>query len=195
MKPLLAVIAVALLAAGCTTQVSVAGSPPVRQGPSHAALVRAAGLAPCPASSAADGTLPDVTLPCLGNGPAVRLAGLTGQPTVVNVWGSWCIPCQQEARYFASAYDADRGRVRFLGVDTEDSVDSALSFAAHVKPAMHYPSVVDQQKKVLLALHFAGPPVTAFVDSAGKIVHVTPGQYSRTAALQHDIATYLHVRT
>jgi thiol-disulfide isomerase/thioredoxin len=160
-------------------------------------LLRAAHLKPCPQSSATPiaGGLPEVTLSCLGDGPAVHLAGLTGRPTVVNIWGSWCVPCQAEAKYLSSVYDADQAKVRFLGVDTEDSVNSALSFGAHVSPPIRYPSVVDPDKKVLIGVHAApGPPVTLFVNAAGKVVHVHPGEYPSAAALRTDLATYLRVK-
>lgn len=125
----------------------------------------------------------------------MHLAGLTGTPTVVNVWGSWCGPCQEEAAVLSSVYDADRGKVRFLGVDTEDDADSALDFGAHVKPPVRYPSVVDPDRKVLLGLARApGPPETAFVDAHGVVVHVHTGPYTDAAALRADLATYLHIQ-
>jgi thiol-disulfide isomerase/thioredoxin len=132
-----------------------------------------------------------VTLPCLGGGPAVNVAGLRGVPTVVNVWGSWCPPCQREIVHLVEVSRALGARVRFLGVDTVDDPRSALDFAAHV--GMHYPSVRDDDKKVLLALHVIGPPVTAFVRSDGSVAHITYGEYSSTAALRRDIARYLGV--
>lgn len=188
-------LAAGLALAGCQSHDSTDAAPPMSDAPQHASLVRAAGLSPCPGSGPARGDLPDLTLPCLGNGPAVHLAGLTGKPTVVNIWASWCPPCQQEAAYFAAAYDADKHDVRFLGVDTKDSDDSALDFAAHVHPALRYPSVVDADNKVLLGLGIPSPPLTVFLDGAGRIVHRHSGPYASTGALQRDIATYLHVRT
>jgi cytochrome c biogenesis protein CcmG/thiol:disulfide interchange protein DsbE len=193
------VATLALLAgvlAGCSSghPSEVSFTPP--PGPSHAALVARAHLDPCPPSSAgsADRALPDVTLPCLGDGPAVRLAGLRGTPTVLNVWGSWCGPCQTEAPYFASAYDALKGRVRVLGVDTVDSTDSALDFAPHVTPPMRYPSVVDGSKKVLIGLRLpSAVPTTVFVDAGGHVVKIRPGPYRSEASLRADIARYLGV--
>ena len=158
-------------------------------------LIVKAHLRPCPTSSttAVSGSLPNVTLACLGNGPAVHMAGLTGTPTVVNIWGSWCEPCQAEERYLSAAFDKAHGKVRFLGVDTVDQAASALDFDAHVTPPVRFPSVFDPDKKVLLGLHFPGPPETLYVDSAGKIVHINRVPYRSTAAVTADIATYLHV--
>jgi cytochrome c biogenesis protein CcmG, thiol:disulfide interchange protein DsbE len=186
---------VVLAAAACSGGGSSTTQPP--SGPTHAELVARAALDPCPPSIAgahvAHG-LPNVTLPCLGTGPAVHLAGLRGLPTVVNIWGSWCVPCQAEAKYLAAVYDALKPRVRFLGVDTEDSNDSALDFAPHVSPPMRYPSVVDEQKHVLVGLDLiSAVPSTVFVDAAGHVVHKAAVAYGSAAQLRQDIARYLGV--
>jgi cytochrome c biogenesis protein CcmG/thiol:disulfide interchange protein DsbE len=196
----IAVVAAALLVAvSCTGGGGgTGGTPSLPTGPSHDQLVARAALDPCPMSSAAPrvaGGLPALTLPCLGSGPRVQLAGLRGTPTVVNIWGSWCRPCQAEARYLAAVYDSLKPRVRFLGVDTEDDPDSALDFAPHVDPPMRYPSVVDDQKKVLLGLDLQSlVPSTVFVDSAGHVVHKAFQAYTSTTQLRADIARYLGVR-
>lgn len=190
----LAAVALASVA-GCSGA-SSGGSAHSTPDPDFARLLSAARLAPCPASSpaAVSGGLPDLTLHCLGDGPAVHLAGLKG-PAVVNVWGSWCGPCQKEAGFLSAVARDLRHEVSFLGVDTEDSSDSALDFGIHVNPPVRYPSVVDPDRKVLIALAKApGPPETAFVGRDGKVVHVHTGGYASAAALRADIATYLHVR-
>ena len=194
-----AVAAMIMVLAGCTSGTSSPGGAAGPSGPTHAELVARAALDPCPPSVAgahvAHG-LPDVTLPCLGAGPAVHLAGLRGVPTVVNIWGSWCGPCQAEAKYLAAVYDALKPRVRFLGVDTEDTDGSALDFAPHVSPPMRYPSVVDQQKKVLVGLDLVSAvPSTVFVDAGGRVVHKAAVAYGSAAQLRQDIARYLGVRS
>jgi cytochrome c biogenesis protein CcmG, thiol:disulfide interchange protein DsbE len=194
-----AAAALALTAAlsACTgSSATVGPEPSFSPNPRHSELVAKARLDPCPASqsSSVAGGLPDVTLPCLGKGPDVHLSGLVGKPLVVNIWGSWCGPCKAETRYFAQAYDALKAHVRFLGVDDEDDPDSALDFAPHVSPPMRYPSVVDDDKKVLVDLH--GPvavPSTVFVDASGKVVRQVSSAYSSVAQLRADISHYLGV--
>jgi thiol-disulfide isomerase/thioredoxin len=191
-------LAALMAVAACS---SSGGSTPTSPGPhgtgATPALIAAAHLRPCPRSSpsAATGGLADVTLACLGTGPAVHMAGLVGQPTVVNIWASWCEPCQAEEKYLSSAYKAVGTKVRFLGVDTVDQADSALDFDAHVAPPVRFPSVFDPNKKVLLGLHFPGPPETVYLDRAGHIVHVNTVPYRSTTQVTHDIATYLNVIT
>ena len=190
------VVAVTLLA-GCTGSSGGAGfpEPSFSPNPKHSQLVAAAHLDKCPPSEATSvaGGLPDLTLPCLGAGPAVHLAGLVGKPLVLNIWGTWCGPCQAETRYLSSVYDELKSRVRFLGVDTEESSpDSALAFAPHVRPPMRYPSVIDNNKAVLLGLHgFVAVPSTVFVDATGKVVKQVSSPYRSAAALKADIARYL----
>lgn len=174
----------------------VGSEPSFSPNPKHSELVARAHLDPCPPSQSTTvaGGLPDVTLPCLGEGPSVHLAGLVGKPLVLNIWGSWCGPCQAETRYLAQVYDALKSQVRFLGVDDEDDPNSALDFAPHVSPPMRYPSVVDDDKKVLIALH--GPiavPSTVFVDAAGKVIHQVSAPYTSAAQLRADIRRYLGV--
>jgi len=191
----LLVVAIALLA-GCSSSAPSSFRPDFPKPPSYEQLVAKAGLDPCPASAATHPrkSLPDLTLPCLGHGPAVHLSGLTGTPTVVNIWGSWCGPCQAETRYLSSVYDAAKGKVRFLGVDTEDDPKSALDFAPHVSPPMRYPQVVDKDKKLLIGLNLpSAVPTTVFVDASGRVVHITHAPYRNTTSLRTDIQHYLGV--
>ena len=183
--------------AGCTSSGRSDAGPHYPQNPDHSRLVAAARLEPCPSTSgsAVSGGLPDVTLPCLGNGPKVRLAALRGTPTVVNLWGSWCGPCQKETPYLQQAHARLGAKVRFLGVDTEDQPDSALDFAAHVRPPMRYPSVVDDNKAVLLGVHGpTGVPMTLFVRADGTVAATHPGEYHSVADVLADIRRYFGVQ-
>jgi thiol-disulfide isomerase/thioredoxin len=185
--------------AGCTGSSKGDGfpAPSFSPNPRHSQLVAAAHLDKCPpsGSTSVSGGLPDVTLPCSGAGPAVHLSGLVGKPLVLNIWGTWCGPCIAETRYLSTVYDEMRPRVRFLGVDTDEtSHDAGLSFAPHVRPPMRYPSVLDFDKKVLLGLHGPiGVPQTVFVDANGKVVHRVSAPYRSAADLRADIARYLGV--
>lgn len=113
-------------------------------------------LAPCPATPSkppvGDG-MPDVSLPCLGGGPDIRLADLRG-PLVVNVWAQWCGPCRDEAPYLAKL--AKSGKVRMLGIDYADPrPELAVSFATD--EGLAYPHLVDQDKAIQSPLKVGGP--------------------------------------
>jgi thiol-disulfide isomerase/thioredoxin len=189
------------LGAGCATSSNDAATagPSVKGAassfappPSTAELVSRAGLAACPVPGHGAAALPSVTQPCHGAGAAVPMARLTGAPTVLNVWASWCEPCRREVPFFQALHARAGDRLRVLGVDTEDSSRSALDFAAHA--GMRYPSVVDEDGTVLRSFRGVGPPMTVFVAADGRVVHVARGEYQRLADLQRDVETYLGVR-
>ena len=152
-----------------------------------------AGLDRCPATQAPGAAkLPRLVLSCLGAGPKVQMSGLVGTPTLINVWGSWCAPCQKEVPALQAVHAAAPGRLRVLGVDTEDDQASALDFAAHV--GMTYPSVVDDNGTFLRSFGKNATPMTLFVDAGGVVVHTKLGEFKGTE-LKEDVQRFLGVAT
>ena len=162
---------------------------PSTASPDLAPLRAAAALTPCPSAVSVD--LPDLTLPCLGGGPDVALRGATGRPTLVNVYGSWCGPCQEEMPLLVDLSRLAGDRLDLVGVDTLDEPSLALRFAKDL--GQHWPAVVDDDKKVLVQ-YASGPPVTLFVDARGKVVHVKTGPFRSLAELRAQVAEHLGVR-
>jgi thiol-disulfide isomerase/thioredoxin len=136
--------------------------------------------------------LPSIRLACLGPGPDVHLEALRG-PMLVNVWGSWCLPCQREVPALQAFYAKAKGRVGVLGIDINDSSGSAQDFAGHV--GMTYPSVVDDDS--VIRGHgpfvFSGPPMTVFLDASGRVVHVERQPFRKLAQIEQLVSTYLGV--
>ena len=151
---------------------------------------RAAALAPCPTGISRD--LPDIVLPCLGGGPDVRLRGpVPATPALVNVYGSWCGPCQEEMPVLVAFARLAGDRVRLVGIDDEDDPRQALLFAHDL--GQHWAAVRDDDKQVLP--HYGGaPPVTLFLDATGHVVHVRRGPFRHLDELRAAVARYLGVR-
>lgn len=149
-----------------------------------------AALRPCPASTATVGDLPAMKLPCLGGGDAISLARI-GQPTVINLWASWCGPCAKELPMFA-AVDAEAGdRVKFVGVDTADT--EAAGLRTLIDAGVHFPSVSDPHRQVQKALGLSGLPATIFVRADGTIAHTKFGAVADAAELRQLLRTHLGV--
>lgn len=157
-------------------------------GDALAPLRKAAALAPCPAGV---GDVPRLTLPCLGGGPDVVLRGTPAAvPTLVNVYGSWCAPCQAEMPLLASFAARAGSRVALLGVDTEDEPRLALLFARDL--GQHWPAVVDE-KGTFLRAYSTGPPVTLFVTPAGRVAYVRHGAFRSVAEIVAAVRQHLGV--
>lgn len=114
--------------------------------------------------------LPEISLPCLGKGPDIRLSDLRG-PLLVNVWAQWCGPCREEAPYLAELHRKAGDKVKMIGIDYIDTrPDLAVKFA--IEQHWDYPHVVDREKQTQQALEIGGPPLTAFVDAKGAVVYI-----------------------
>jgi thiol-disulfide isomerase/thioredoxin len=99
-------------------------------------------------------------------GKQVSLAHWAGKPVLVNLWGSWCHPCRDEAgelrRFLARHSDS------VLGIDVEDSKPGARSFQKRY--AVHFPSIFDPRDVLVNRLKATGTPTTYFLDRRHRIV-------------------------
>jgi cytochrome oxidase Cu insertion factor (SCO1/SenC/PrrC family)/thiol-disulfide isomerase/thioredoxin len=116
-----------------------------------------------------------------------RVAKLRGYPIVVNVWGSWCTPCQKEFGLFSQASAQYGKRVAFLGADTDDEAADARAFL-RTHP-VSYPSYATTDTSIdkLLSGGLEGTPTTIFIGASGKILSVHIGQYTSQGTLDQDI--------
>ena len=117
----------------------------------------------------------------------LSLNALKGKAIVLNVWASWCVPCNQEAPMLQAAWkqmSAQGKNVVFLGVDFQDSNSDALTFLR--KYGIRYPNVLDVSGSVSIDYGVTQVPETIFIDSKGTVVS-TVRQELTAQALQSNL--------
>jgi cytochrome c biogenesis protein CcmG/thiol:disulfide interchange protein DsbE len=147
----------------------------VVRGPAKPTTPSSAALAtPPPATLHAGTTAPAFSLPALGGGAPVSLSSFRGAPVIVNFFASWCPDCRAELAAVASVAQASSGRVRVVGVDSnESSVATATRLLGEAHAA--YPVALDNDAKVATQYLVQALPVTYFIDAQGRVVGAALG--------------------
>jgi thiol-disulfide isomerase/thioredoxin len=104
-------------------------------------------------------------------GNAWELSAQRGKVVVMNVWGSWCGPCLQEAPELESAWtrlSASRP-VQFMGLDFREGPEAGAAFQRVNK--ITYPSLVYDGGAPVLGLRGLAPtvPTTLVIDAQGRV--------------------------
>jgi thiol-disulfide isomerase/thioredoxin len=84
-------------------------------------------------------------------GRTVGVDDFPGQVVVLNLWGSWCGPCREEAPGLQQVYETTRASgVTVLGIDVRDDRAAATDFMRD--RGLTYPSIFDNPGRSLVAL-------------------------------------------
>jgi len=129
------------------------------------------------------------TLPCLDSKSKVIIEAIRG-PVVLNVFGSWCEPCQEEIPHFLDL--AKMHKVAIVGVDVEEAnIAAGRAFVA--KKGMSWPILFDVNS-ITRGLFGLGVPVTWFIDARGKVVYKQIGIIQSDAVLSAEVSKYLGIK-
>ena len=137
-------------------------------------------------SRAADVAAPAFSLPILDHsGQQVSLGQYSGRPLIVNFFASWCEPCKTETPLLAAFYRTEKGKVALVGLDENDVLGNATSFAR--ANGVTYPVGWDPQFNVASAYGVNALPQTFLLDARHHIVDRIFGAVT-LADLQKGIA-------
>ena len=182
MRRAVLLLAAVLVLGGCSdTHDFVPGPNPPGQSkvdvdtPDLRALKKEAGIKPCQPGPGG-GSLPPVTLPCLGGGSAVDLSTLRG-PMLINVWQSACNECRIEMPLLEDFHQKYGDQVPIIGLDFVDTFPgSALELAQD--GGVTYPLLADPGGELQAEEGFPripGYPDTIFLDAKGKVAYTHIG--------------------
>ena len=110
------------------------------------------------------------------DGGSFDLADWRGQVVLVNVWASWCLPCQREQPLLVAAYTqlAPQG-LQLVGINVRDEPEEARAFLQEYGQAP-WPSVRDPDGRRAVDWGTFALPETYLVDRSGTIVAKAVGE-------------------
>jgi cytochrome c biogenesis protein CcmG/thiol:disulfide interchange protein DsbE len=109
----------------------------------------------------------------------MKLSDLQGKIVVVNIWASWCKPCEQEAPDLEAAWQfyKDGDDVVFVGVDYVDTPAGANEYLT--KFNISFPNAPDLKSNISSILNRQmGVPETYIIDRKGILQNIKIGPFS-----------------
>lgn len=131
--------------------------------------------------------LPDLIF-ISAQGEKMQLSQLKGQPIVVNMWASWCSPCQREMPVLAKAQQ-DYPKVHWVFINQGESLAVAQQFLQKKSLELQH-LWLDTDGKLGQSLDSYGLPITLFFDAQGQLQASHLGELS-AASLQHKLSLVL----
>ncbi len=122
------------------------------------------------------------------DGKTLDLASLRGKPVVINVWGTWCVPCRTEMPVLVDVAAELGESAHFVGLNTRDtSTENVKSFNRNFD--VTWPSWFSPDGKALVpfiqakALTPQGIPTTMVLDDEGRVAAVMRSEVSSPSTL------------
>jgi len=109
----------------------------------------------------------------------MKLSDLQGKIVMVNIWASWCKPCEQEAPELEQAWQfyKDKNDVILVGVDYVDTPAGANEYLT--KFNITFPNPPDLKSNISSILNRQmGVPETYFIDRKGILRNVKIGPFA-----------------
>lgn len=107
--------------------------------------------------------------------PGLNSEDFKGKLTLVNVWGSWCVPCRQEHPLLMEI--AKDERIRVVGLNYKDQPENARRFLGDL--GNPFAAVgADRAGRSAIEWGVYGVPETFLVDQNGKIVYKHVGPFT-----------------
>jgi cytochrome c biogenesis protein CcmG/thiol:disulfide interchange protein DsbE len=118
-------------------------------------------------------------LPVLGSGGQSALVSLRGKVVVMNVWASWCEPCQVEAPLLARAQPLlARHNATVLGITYEDNSPDSIRFVRHYH--LTYPNLRDTDGSFARGYGTNVVPESFLIDRRGNVRAISRGEIGQS---------------
>jgi thiol-disulfide isomerase/thioredoxin len=124
-------------------------------------------LPTCSRQGVALETMQGVTATCLADGQKTDVAQAFAGPVLVNIWATWCTPCQEELPVLAE-YAAKPNAIPVVAVAVDSEQSTAVAMLTNLKIRM--PSLLDTDGSVRRTLKVPNLlPASYLIDAQGVV--------------------------
>jgi len=121
------------------------------------------------------------------SGETYSSANLSGKVVLLNIWASWCKPCEQEAADLEAAWRLYEpgGEVLFVGVAWTDTDKKSLEYLR--KYDITYPNGPDLGTRIYQDFRATGVPETYVIDRDGILTFIKISPFESIAEIQQVV--------
>jgi peroxiredoxin len=119
---------------------------------------------------------PDFSLKDI-DGEEIHLSDFSGKPVLINLWATWCIPCQNEMPVLEKIYkDKNALGLVVLGVNitSQDNLETVKETVK--KYQLSYPILLDESGQISKLYQVHGIPSSYFIDQQGVLRRIQIGE-------------------
>ncbi len=134
---------------------------------------------------------PDFTLSTL-DGKFIQLSDLQGKAVLVNIWASWCTPCQAEMpaiQAISEKYTDDDFVVLAVNATSQDNLDNVIKFVDSQQ--LTFPILLDLEGTTTQTYQVQALPSSFFITPEGIINEIVIGGPMSEALLETRVLALL----
>jgi len=113
---------------------------------------------------------------------SVRVEQINTDYIVLNLWASWCIPCQNEVDELLKI--SEQSNITVIGILVDDSASNGREFIEDNK--ITYKNILEEEESDLILSQFSwtGIPTTLVLDSNLLILHTLNGEITANEIIE-----------
>ena len=114
--------------------------------------------------------------------PSLSIAEIKTEFVILNLWASWCIPCQNEVDELLKI--SEQSNITVIGILVDDSVSNGREFIKDNK--ITYKNVLEEEESdiVLSQFSWTGIPTTLVLDRNLSILHTLNGEITANEIIE-----------
>jgi thiol-disulfide isomerase/thioredoxin len=113
---------------------------------------------------------------------SIRVEQINTDYIVLNLWASWCIPCQNEVEELLKI--SEQSNITVIGILVDDSASNGREFIGVNK--ITYKNILEEEESDLILSQFSwtGIPTTLVLDSNLLILHTLNGEITANEIIE-----------